>query len=257
MGVCCCNFGKENSEAQFPIEQEQKPKDKQNKINNNVSSSPDNNNILSEDIKKENNLKNKKNTLDYNKDNSIDKPDTIDEIFYDNNNSGGSNNIQNNNNIYDNDLNFDLTNMENNLFNLINKIRNDPPSFIKTIQKYKDELKKEDDKYFINKENNRFEFKNGEECFDECINFLESQNKLNKFEYGQTIFEKDNFFMEKNISDLSFVLTCILIDVNNEDENKIRRNCIMSDKYNTLKISIKKEEFEDSLYIYSFYFDTS
>ena len=256
MGVCCCNFNKENTEAQFPIEQEQKPEDKQNKIKNNVVLSPDNNNILSEDIKKENNLKNKKNTLGNNIDNSIDKPDTIDEIFSDNNNYGGSNNILNNN-IYDNDLNFDLTNMENNLFNLINEIRDDPPSFIKTIQKYKEELKKEDEKYFINKENNRFEFKNGEECFDECINFLEYQNKLNKFEYGQTIFEKDNFFMEKNISDLSFVLTCILIDENNENENKIRRNCIMSDKYNTLKISIKKEEFEDSLYTYSFFFDTS
>ena len=257
MGVCCnCGKGKDISEAQFQSGEEQNPKDKETKIKYNGASSSDNKNILSEDNKKEDNLKNQKNTFENNINNSLDRPDTIDEIFLDNNKkSEDSNNIQNNNYIFENDLKFSSSYMENNLFNLINEIRSDPPSFIKTIQKYKDELKKEDDKYFINIENNRFEFKNGEECFDECINFLESQNKLDKFEEGKTIFESNNFFMEKNVSDLPFVLTCILIDENNEDENKIRRNCIMSDQYNKLKIVIEKDENENSIYSYSFYFD--
>ena len=255
MRACCiCGKGKDISEAQFESGEEQNPKDKQAKIKYNVSSSLDNKNILSEDNKIEDGLKNKKNTLEKKLNNSLDKPDTIDEIFFDNNNKyENSNNIQNNN-IYQNDLSFSSSYMENNLFNLINEIRSDPPSFIKTIQKYKDELKKEDDKYFINIENNRFEFKNGEESFDECINFLESQNKLDKFENG-TIFESNNSFIEKNVSDLPFVLTCILIDENNEEENKIRRNCIMSDQYNKLKIIITKDEIGNSIYSYSFYFD--
>ena len=255
MGACCfCGKGKDISEAQFESGEEQNPKDKQAKIKYNVSSSLDNKNILSEDNKIEDGLKNKKNTLEKKLNNSLDKPDTIDEIFFDNNNKyENSNNIQNNN-IYQNDLSFSSSYMENNLFNLINEIRSDPPSFIKTIQKYKDELKKEDDKYFINIENNRFEFKNGEKCFEECINFLESQNKLDKFENG-TIFESNNSFIEKNVSDLPFVLTCILIDENNEEDNKIRRNCIMSDQYNKLKIIITKDEIGNSIYSYSFYFD--
>lgn len=256
MGVCCnCDRGKDISEEQFKTGEEQNPKDKQIKTKYNAASSSDNNNILSEDNKIEDSMKKQKKTLENNINNSDDKPDKIDEIFNDNNNNfENSKNIQNNN-IYENDFNFSSTYMENNLFNLINEIRNDPSSFIKTIQKYKDELKKEDDKYFINIENNRFEFINGEECFDECINYLKSQNKHNKFEDGQTIFENNHFFMEKNVSDLPFVLTCILIDENNEMEDKIRRNCIMSDQYNSLKISITKDEIGSSLYSYCFYFD--
>ena len=257
MGICCnCGKEKEISEAQFQTGEEQNPKDKQIKIE--YASSSDNKNILSENNKIEDDFKDQKNTFGKNINNSLDKPDTIDEIFFENNNkSENSNNIQNNNSIDKNDLNFSSSYMENNLFNLINEIRSDPSSFIRTIQKYKDELKKENEKYFIIIENKRFEFPNGEESFDECINFLESQNKLDKFENGKTIFECKNFFIEKNVSDLPFVLTCILIDDNNEEENKIRRNCLMSDQYNTLKISITKIEIENSLYSYSFYFDQS
>lgn len=257
MGVCCnCNKEKGISETQFPMEDEQKSKDNQIKIKYNSSSASDNQNNIPENNKIEKGLKNHKNTLEKNINNSIDKPDTIDEIFFESNNKSiNSNNMQINNNIYDNDFSFNLTDMENSLFNLINEFRSDPRSFIKTIQQYKDQLKKEDDKYFINIEDNRFDFKYGEECFDECINFLKSQNKLEKFDKGQTIFESKNFFMETNVSDLPFVLTCILIDVNNEKENKIRRNCMVNEEYNTLKISITKDENEISFYSYRFYFD--
>ena len=252
MGNCCnCNNAfQANSDSQFsPLDD--------NILMNNVNNLQNNHNnhTTSEEkqnITETNQMKTwgeQKDTL-MNKNNiTMDKPDIIDEVFLDNDKLENSLNIS----IMDEKVGFNLSNMEKNLFDLINELRTNPKSFIDKIALYKDKLKYENDKYYISIDNNEFEFKYGKECFDECINFLKNQKNLEKFEKIQSMFECKQFFVDKNASDLLFVLIYNLIDINSPDDNKIRRNCLMSDEYNRLNITITKDEVGNNKF-YSYYF---
>ena len=257
MGNCCnCNnIEKANTETHFSQEED-------NIIMNFINSKQknDNNPIISE--KKENIMRpnrklktwaGQKDTL-MNKNNnniSMDKPDIIDEVFLDNDKIENSINVS----IFEEKSGFNLSNMEKCLFDLINELRNKPKSFIDKIELYKDKLIYENDTNYIIIDNNEFEFKYGKECFDECINFLKNQKQLEKFEKNQSMFECKKFFVDRNVSDLLFVLIYNLIDINSPDDNKNRRNCIMSTEYNKLNITITKDEVGNNFYSYYFSFD--
>lgn len=157
----------------------------------------------------------------------------------------------NNNNIFS----VGLLKMEKNLFNLINDLRNNPKSFIPKIEKYKNRLQKNKDFYFLTLEENTFTFQKGIETFDECINFLKDQKSLSQFENSPSMFESKMLFKDKNISDLNFVLMYNLMDIKSPDNNKIRRNCIMSEIYKKLNITITKDDFLNNLYTFYFSFD--
>ena len=249
MGVCCNFINKETStfEEQASSGEINKPIKTMN-IQNNDSTSKENKNILRQNQQLRD-WSQQKDTLPNN--NNIDKPDTIDKVFFDDNKYEISSSISMNENDYD--LNF--SEMENNLFNLINNLRSNPISFIEEIEKYKNMLIIEDDKKYIRIDDNEFEFKEGKECFDECINFLREIKKLEKFEKIQSMFESKNYFVDKNVSDLIFVIVSNLIDINNPEDNKIKRNCLLSEEYNKLNITITKNEIGSKLLSYYFSFD--
>ena len=257
MGVCC-NFNnteKPTSETQFSPEDDNNPINNVYIVQNNINSTYEENhkfqNIkgLNKQIK---NWSEQKDTL-MNKNNiSIDKPDNIDEIFLDNNKLENSYNISV---MEENDFGINLLKMEKNIFDLINELRTNPKSFIEKIEKYKNIITKKDNKQLIIIDDNEFEFETGEKCFNECIEFLNNQKSLQKFEKNQSMFECKKFFMDKNIADLLFVVVYNLIDINSPEDNKIRRNCLMSKEYNKLNITITKDEIGNKLYSYYFSFD--
>ena len=250
MGLCCCNsVNAEKTYVEEDGDEEGLPK--------NIVVTANNNHISTEENKNDNsNLQMKKwgeqkDTLKQ-KRNNIDLPDTIDEVLLDNDKSGNSLNISI---VNENELEINLSKMENKLFDLINNLRSEPQAFISYIEKYKNMIISNNDKDYIIIDDNVFEFEDKKECFDECINFLKNQKRLDKFEKIQSIFECKKFFVDKNVKDLYFVLIYNLLDVSNSDENKIRRNCIMSEEYNKLNITITKNELGNKLYSYYFSFD--
>ena len=181
---------------------------------------------------------------------TIDKPDIIDNLDSDN-----KNDFSINMSIDQSEFIINLSQMENNLFDIINELRTNPQSFISHIEKYKSMLKKEDDKYFIIIDENEFEFKEGIECFDDCIELLKNQKHLEKFEKSLSMFESKKLFIDKNVSDLLFVSVYNLMDVCDVDNSKIRRKCLLSEEYNKLNITISKNESGNKLYSYYFSFD--
>ena len=255
MGNCCnCNnTEKANSEAHFSQEEDNTIMNflnNQQTNKNNPTTSEEKQNIIGSN-KKLKTWAGQKDTL-MNKNNvTMDKPDIIDEVFLDNDKFENSENIS----ISEEKSDYNLTNMEKTLFDLINELRNNPKSFIDKIELYKNKLIFENDTNYIIIDNNEFEFKYGKESFDECINFLKNQKKLEKFEKNQSMFECKKFFVDKNVSDLLFVLIYNLIDINSSDDNKTRRNCIMSEEYNKLNITITKDEIGNKHYSYYFSFD--
>ena len=152
-------------------------------------------------------------------------------------------------------LSFGTLKMEKKLFKLINNLRAKPKSFIPKIEDYKNKLQKNNDFYYLTIDDNTFTFQNGSVHFDECINFLKEQKSLKIFEKSPSMFESKMLFKDTNISDLYFVLIYNLIDINSPENNKIKRNCIMSDIYQKLNITITKEDFISNLYTFYFSFD--
>ena len=242
----CCNFNKAetlNLESQFSPEEDNIP----NIQNNKFSISDDKKNITESNMKMNLWGEPKDTFLNKNNNITIDKPDIIDEVFIENDKLENSLNIE----LTDEKIANNLINMEKDLFDLINELRVNPKSFIAKIQLYKEKLIIEKDKDYINV----FEFPDGKKCFDECINYLQKQKDLKKFEKNQSMFECKKFFVNKNVSDLTFVIIYNLIDINSPENNKIRRKCIMNEEYNKLNITISKEESENNLYSYYFSFD--
>ena len=260
MGKCCeCSKDKSAMESQFNDEENQN-----NKI------------FLTEDVikyinssqteqrintKEESNKKNspihlpKNSYFSFNK-NSEENPDIIDEIIrkVDFNNIDKSLNESKND---DNQFSVSLITMEKKLFELINDLRENPKSFIDKVEEYKKKLQINNNSYYIVIEDNIFQLRKGPEDFDECINFLKNQKNLEKFESSPSMFEAKTLFQDKNVSDLYFVLIYNLIDANaNSSENdKIKRNCIMSEIYSKLNITITKKDFVSNLYTFYFAFD--
>ena len=263
MGACCnsiCNNDKPLSEAHFSVDNN---KDSQDipvstpiiQNNNNNSTLEEKQNILESNQQIRAWGQQKDTFINYNNTNNnfnMDKPDIIDEVFLDNDKDENYINISL---MEENEYGINFLNMENNLFDLINELRSNPQSFIDEIEKYKNKLIKENDKYYIKIDNNEFEFEDGAENFDECIEFLKNQKKLEKFEKNQSMFECKKFFVDKNVSDLSFVVIYNLIDITSPENNKIRRDCLMNEKYNKLNITITKDELGKKLYSYYFSFD--
>lgn len=246
----CCNFNKAetlNLESQFSPEEDNIP----NIQNNKFSISDDKKNITESNMKMNLWGEPKDTFLNKNNNITIDKPDIIDEVFIENDKLENSLNIE----LTDEKIANNLINMEKDLFDLINELRVNPKSFIAKIQLYKEKLIIEKDKDYINIDGNVFEFPDGKKCFDECINYLQKQKDLKKFEKNQSMFECKKFFVNKNVSDLTFVIIYNLIDINSPENNKIRRKCIMNEEYNKLNITISKEESENNLYSYYFSFD--
>ena len=132
-------------------------------------------------------------------------------------------------------------------------VENKKNSDIQRINQIYQVLKKNDFGYLI--EENTFSFQNGIEPFDECINFLKEHKSLAQFENSPSMFESKMLFKDKNISDLNFVLIYNLMDIKSPDNNKIRRNCIMSDIYKKLNVTIAKDDFISNLYTFYFAFD--
>ena len=264
MGVCCNSSVAEKiiTESSFPPDKVDTPVEFNNikendNINNNNNIFQNNNHLNSEEnqniIESNKQLKNwdqQKNTLINRNNTSIDKPDVIDEVILDNK-------LDNSLNILlteEHEFSLTLVKMEKIIFDLINDLRSNPKSFIDKIEKYKNLIKKENDKNYIVIDDNEFIFEDVE-CFDECIDFLKKHKNLEKFEKKQTMFECKEFFVDKNVGDLLFVVVYNLIYINNSENNKIRRNCIMSEEYNKCNITITKEEFGNKLYSYYFSFD--
>ena len=275
MGNNCCQCIKEKPIAEFPIKnidnnkdenniKEKEPDNQENNLQteeviNYINSSPTERRInTNEDVQKNSKNNYQKNTLfSFNK-LSEDKPDILDAYIkndyhqnLDNLLLSESQSEDSNNNIFS----VGILKMEKNLFNLINDLRTNPKSFIPKIEKYKKKLQKNEDFYFLIIEENTFSFQNGIEPFDECINFLKEHKSLAPFKNSPSMFESKMLFKDKNISDLNFVLIYNLMDIKSPENNKIRRNCIMSDIYKKLNVTITKDDFISNLYTFYFAFD--
>jgi hypothetical protein len=272
----CCNTSSDreptNVEAQFPTVEEENHTLENNNNNDNYVNNDNNANNINNNVNT--NLKyqitnifdqkrnqtepiiqmktwaKKKDYLSQKNYSTIDKPDIIDNLGSDNNND-----FSINMSIDQSEFIINLSQMENKLFDIINELRTNPQSFITHIEKYKSMLKKEDDKYFIIIDENEFEFKEGIECFDDCIELLKDQKHLKKFEKSLSMFESKKLFIDKNVSDLLFVAVYNLMDVCDVDNSKIRRKCLLSEEYNKLNITISKNESGNKLYSYYFSFD--
>ena len=264
MGVCCNSSVSEKiiTETSLPPDKVSNSIENNIKDNNNINDN-NNNNIGNKDhcISEENqnmlgsnkqlkNWEQQKDTLTNKINTSIDKPDVIDEVIIDNK-------LDNSLNILlteEHEFSLTLIKMEKTIFDLINELRSNPKSFIDKIEKYKDLIKKENDKNYIVIDDNEFIFEDIG-CFDECIDFLKKQKNLEKFEKKQTMFECKEFFVDKNVGDLLFVVVYNLVYINSPENNTIRRNYILSEEYNKCNITITKEEFGNKLYSYYFSFD--
>lgn len=258
MGNCCnANNIIEKTVTEAQMNQDEEEEDNNIVFNQNnskylISSVIEDKRINTEIIKTKKTWGQQKDTVTNKNNMTIDRPDVIDKLSIDNNKYENSLNMS----IEDTDLGINLSSMENNLFNIINELRNDPKSFISKVEKYKDMLKNDDDRYYILIDENEFEFKEGKECFDECIDFLKEQKTLENFSKSSSMFECKKFFVDKNVSDLLFVVIYNLIDILSPEDKKTRRSCLMSKEFNKLNITISKDEFSNKLYSYYFSFDT-
>lgn len=204
MGNCCnANNIIEKTVTEAQMNQDEEEEDNNIVFNQNnskylISSVIEDKRINTEIIKTKKTWGQQKDTVTNKNNMTIDRPDVIDKLSIDNNKYENSLNMS----IEDTDLGINLSSMENNLFNIINELRNDPKSFISKVEKYKDMLKNDDDRYYILIDENEFEFKEGKECFDECIDFLKEQKTLENFSKSSSMFECKKFFVDKNVSDL-------------------------------------------------------
>lgn len=185
----------------------------------------------------------------------IDTPSIYNGYIRNNNMNGLNDLISESKSEDNNEFDVSLVSMEKNLFELINNLRANPKSFINKVEEYKNQLLKNDDFYYLMIEGNIFEFEKGAEHFDECIIFLKEQKTLKEFAPSPSMFESKKLIKDKNSSDLNFVLLYNLLDINSSQNDKIKRNCIFSEVYNKLNITISKEDFINDLYTFYFSFD--
>ena len=268
MGNCCeCNKDKITSITPIETEENNEKENNKERANNNIATQEDINNIPSSPTEQRFNTyeSHQKNSLFNNtQKNSIysihkiseDKPDILDEILGNANSKNFDDSLNESKND-DNQFSVSLITMEKKLFELINDLRENPKSFIDKVEEYKKKLQINNNSYYIVIEDNIFQFRKGPEDFDECINFLKNKKNIEKFESSPSMFEAKTLFQDKNVSNLYFVLIYNLIDANaNSSENdKIKRNCIMSEIYSKLNITITKKDFVSNLYTFYFAFD--
>ena len=267
MGNCCeCNKDKITSIIPLEGEENKEKENNKEKVNNNVVAEEDINYIPSSPTEQRLNTyeSHQKNSLFNMQKNSLfsfnkiseDKPDILDEVLGNSNSKNFDNSLNESKND-DNQFSVSLITMEKKLFELINDLRENPKSFINKVEEYKKKLQINNDSYYIVIDDNIFQFQKGPEDFDECIYFLKNQKSLQKFESSPSMFETKTLFQDKNVSDLYFVLIYNLIDANanSSETDKIKRNCIMSEIYYKLNITITKKDFVGNLYTFYFAFD--
>ena len=179
----------------------------------------------------------------------------------------------------------ELAQMEDELFDLINCLRDYPQQFINLIEKYKYLISVDPIRgtYFIIINNSRIDLNQGQEYFIECQNFLKTakpQKKLvrddalkvprpsrrlsdeendeyvntyiNNYIAGKVIsgytFTNINYIIDQNVSDVLFVLVLNLIGVGGYEQ--IRKNFMMSEEYDSVGITIDKIDPENNIYCY-------
>ena len=182
--------------------------------------------------------------------------------------------------------NTELAKMEDELFNLINKLRDCPKQFINLIEKYKNLISVDsyNKTYFIIINDSRIDLNRGQEYFLECQNFLETaqpKKKLIKddalkiprpkqiltddendnyvidyinnyvidnYSNSDVSYSKINYIIEQNVSDVLFVLIINLIGIGGYDQ--IKKNFMLSDDYDRVGITIDKIDPENNIYCY-------
>lgn len=179
--------------------------------------------------------------------------------------------------------NQEITQMEEELFNLINSLRQNPQQFINLIEKYKNSILYDNEKgsYFIIINNSRIDLNHGKEYFIECQNFLKTatpqnilikDNKLKLPRPSQILNEEQNddyvnryinnyiianpsnkysnikYITDINVSDILFVLILNLIGVG--DYEQIRKNFVLSEDFNSVGITIDKIDPQNDIYCY-------
>ena len=182
--------------------------------------------------------------------------------------------------------NTELTKMEDQLFNLINSLRDHPHKFINLIEKYKNLISVDPYKetYFIILNDSRVDLNQGQDYFIECQNFLKSaqpQKKLikddvlkiprpqhiltddenetyvtsyinnyviNNYNNTDVSYSNINYIIDQNVSDILFVLILNLVGVGGYDQ--IKKNFLLSADYDRVGITIDKIDPENNVYCY-------
>ena len=244
MGTCC-QYMNPNNEIQFNLEQEVL-KEREKKLKNKNSF-----------IKFENNLINSyRGELSTN--NALKKNGTL------------------NSNLESTTFNSQI---QNNIILLINKLREDPSSFIPIIDKYSQmvEFNNKNKHYYIIVNNFHIILNQGQEVFQETKNFLlniKPVNKLNYFEdlnfnfpYNVNDCDSDNYIQSeidriknesrikfseisvicnKNVLNEEYIIVSNLIDFDNED--KINRNILLNGKFKKIGINFGKINDDKNIY---------
>ena len=182
--------------------------------------------------------------------------------------------------------NPELLQMENELFEYINALRENPKQFISLIEKYKNLISVDPIKgtYFIIINNSRIDLNQGQEYFIECQNFLKTaspqkgllkddnlkiprpsqiltdeendtyvNNYISKYilgEYNGTgiNYSNINYIIDQNVSDILFVIILNLIGIGGDEQ--IQKNFILSDDYDRVGITVDKIDAENNIYCY-------
>ena len=181
--------------------------------------------------------------------------------------------------------NPELLQMENELFEYINALRENPKQFISLIEKYKNLISVDPIKgtYFIIINNSRIDLNQGQEYFIECQNFLKTAkpqkklikddtlkiprptqvlsdeendnyviNYINKYiignEKSDINYSNINYIIDQNVSDVLFVIILNLIGVG--VNNEIKTNFMLSEEYDSVGITIDKIDVENDIYCY-------
>ena len=179
----------------------------------------------------------------------------------------------------------ELTKMEDELFDLINCLRDNPQQFINLIEKYKHLISMDSEKgtYYIIINNSRIDLNQGQEYFIECQNFLKTAkpqkklikddtlkiprptqvlsdeendnyviNYINKYiignEKSDIKYSNINYIIDQNVSDVLFVIILNLIGVG--VNNEIKTNFMLSEEYDSVGITIDKIDVENDIYCY-------
>ena len=169
--------------------------------------------------------------------------------------------------------------IQNNIIILINKLREDPSSFIPIIDKYSQMIQFNTKKkhYYIIVNNFHIILNQGQEVFQETKNFLlniKPVNKLNYFEDLNFNFpnnvndcDSDNYIQSeidriknesrikfseisvicnKNVLNEEYIIVSNLIDFDNED--KINRNILLNGKFKKIGINFGKINDDKNIY---------
>jgi hypothetical protein len=167
-----------------------------------------------------------------------------------------------------------------NLLKIINKLRQEPSSFIPLLDKYSNLIQFDSKRklYYININNYKILIKKGKENFNETKGFLEKMKPVKKVIYFEDLnfnipsnlndLEDDKYFINemnriknnskinflniqyichKNIMNEEYIILSIIIDFENEKDKRIRK-ILINNKYSKIGISLVKIDEEKNIY---------